>query len=425
MGKFVSLGEYNKLYKYLWMYLVIKFISVFIFSKELVFQPFKNDAIKTPFSPFIFYQFYYVGCIVFSAILIVYEKISKKKSEKDILFDKKLIYNKLDITTEFGLSHKDYFIYINLFLAVITDLLDEIIAAFQCSMFDYWVFEMLFFERFIARLFHTKIYKHHIFSLIFIICSCSIMQTIIIIIKFVNHTEEVIIFDNRKWLIPSAIIVFFLTNVFRAYVYNNEKYYLEKKNISFSQYLFIYGILGTAVSLFCAVLSTYNPCGDNSLPELSKILCQYKTNEDIYYFTNYTIFFKEFVSDYLGLRILFKIIDTALYYIFNYYRLAIYKKLNPIYHICMRRLDETMINLLILIDYFIYTDTYQGLYITISILNIILLIFFVSGSIVYLEFIELNFWDLNYNVKRKIKERSHIESVTEMDNISVNSDTSN
>ena len=426
MGKFISLGEYNKLYKYLWIYLGIKFISEFLFTKDLVFEPLKNDAIKMPSSPFILYQINYFGFIAISSIIMLIQMILKKKeSYIGNLTNVELIYNEIDIDTEYGMKQSDYFIYINIFFVVVTDLLDEIFFTFQCEMFNYWMFEMLFFERFIAKYFKTKIYKHHIFSLLFIICFCSIMQIVIIILNFLNNTEDVKIFDNREWLIPFGIIVYFLMNIFRAYFYNNEKYYLEKINIPIPLYIFIYGIFGFIVNLICIILSTYIPCGDNSLPELWKIVCQFNINEEVYYFDSYIIFFKEFASNYLGLRILFKIIDTILYYIYNYYRLVVYKTLNPIYHICMRRLCETIFTVLDLINYLVNNDNIQSLKISLGILNILLLTFYVFGSIVYLEFIELNFCELNFYVKRKIKERSNLEIITEMDNISVNSDTSN
>ena len=91
----------------------------------------------------------------------------------------------------------------------------------------------------------------------------------------------------------------------------------------------------------------------------------------------------------------------------------------------MRRLCETIFTVLDLINYLVNNDNIQSLKISLGILNILLLTFYVFGSIVYLEFIELNFCELNFYVKRKIKERSALEIITEMDNISVNSDTSN
>ena len=426
MGKLISLGEYNKLYKYLWIYLSIKIISSYIFGSELVFDQFKNDVLNLPYNNFVSNQIYYIGFIIISLVLVAIQKLRKKiESKTGELTYGKLIFNKIDIQMEYGLSQSDNFLYLNLFFVVIIDLLDIILYAFKCDIFNYWTFEILFFERFNARLFNTKIYKHHTFSLIFILCFCSIIQTIIIILNFVNDLDYIKIFVLGKWLIPLGLIINFLANIFRAYVYNNEKYYLEKRIISIRQYLLLYGLYGTLTTFICAILSTYIPCGDNSLPELSKIVCSYTENEEIYYFDSYKIFFNEFSSNYLGIRIILEMIDTILYYTYNYFIYVIYKKLNPIYHICMRRLAETILTFLKFINYLINNDNINNLDISLSILNILLLTFFILGSIVYLEFIELNFCELNFYVKRKIKERSNTESVMELDNLSVNSDTSN
>ena len=48
----------------------------------------------------------------------------------------------------------------------------------------------------------------------------------------------------------------------------------------------------------------------------------------------------------------------------------------------------------------------QSLDISLSVLNILTLFFYIIGSLVYLEFIELNFCNLNFYTKRNIKERS-------------------
>ena len=44
--------------------------------------------------------------------------------------------------------------------------------------------------------------------------------------------------------------------------------------------------------------------------------------------------------------------------------------------------------------------------IPLSICNILLLLFYLIGSIVYLEFIELNFCKLNFYLRRNIKDRA-------------------
>ena len=79
MGKFISLGEYNKVYKYIWIYLIIKFISLFIFDYELVFDQFYCEPMILPYGPFISSQINYLAFIIISLILILIEKHQSKK----------------------------------------------------------------------------------------------------------------------------------------------------------------------------------------------------------------------------------------------------------------------------------------------------------------------------------------------------------
>ncbi len=71
MGKFISLGEYNKLYKYIWIYLSLKFTTLFIFNRKLVFDQFHTKILDIPSSPFIPSQIYYIGYLIISLILKV------------------------------------------------------------------------------------------------------------------------------------------------------------------------------------------------------------------------------------------------------------------------------------------------------------------------------------------------------------------
>ena len=54
MRKYISLGEYNKLYKYIWIYLILRFILTYIFYNGLIFDQFdKNDILILPDHPLI------------------------------------------------------------------------------------------------------------------------------------------------------------------------------------------------------------------------------------------------------------------------------------------------------------------------------------------------------------------------------------
>ena len=226
MGKYISLGEYNKLYKYIWIYLSIRFVTLFIFNYKFVFEQIQVDIVEIPYTTFISQQVDYLGFFIISSIMkIIKSYRRKKKSNRNQSLNQiPLIYNKTNIVT----NKVDYFLFVNIFLVVAEELFYIIISTFQCSMLDYWMFKMLFLELFNSRLFDTKIYIHHILSLIFILSTCSLIKSISIILSFSYETDDIQIFNERKWLIPLGVIIYLLLSLFSGYLHCNEKYYLEK-----------------------------------------------------------------------------------------------------------------------------------------------------------------------------------------------------
>ena len=347
-----------------------------------------------------------------------------KKSSNTNLNDDKLIYNELDIKMEFGVKENDIFLFVNIFFLVIRDLLEEILPKFGATMFTYWMFEMLYYELFHSRLFKTKIYRHHIFSFIFILSSTCILKSVNIIINFANNTDDAKFFENRKWLIPTSIIVYFLFRVFKTYTFSNIKYYFDKRVISITNFMLIYGIFGFISTLIGALISTLVPCGDDTLPELSKKICSITENNlTSYYFDSYSIYHEKLSSKYFTAKIFIIIIRSALNFASTQYIFAIYKNLSPIYYICMNRLNVLILIILWFINSLINNDN-SDTYKTTNIIDIVLLVFYLLGSIIYLEFIELNFCGLNFYTKRNIKRRANTEFYYSIENIgNVSSDS--
>ena len=203
MGKFISFGDYNKLYKYIWIYLIIRFIPLFVIEKKLIFVQFQSEVLEIPARPFISLQIYYVGFLIISFILKAIKKFRGKKQDVKVIFQEKLIYNKLDISTEFSIGKRDYYFFINLFLVVSMEIFMEVVYSFKCQILNYWMFEMLFLEFFNSKFLNTKIYKHHIFSLIFILSSFSLINIIIIVLNFSYNTKEVESFN----VIPNLVSI--------------------------------------------------------------------------------------------------------------------------------------------------------------------------------------------------------------------------
>ena len=113
MGKFISLGEYNKLYKYIWIYLILRFINTYIFYNTLIFDQFKpNNALTLPDTPFITLQFDYIGIIIISTIIIVIKKFFIKPVSKKVI--ENILKNEgKDINNEYGYEHRNIFLYVN------------------------------------------------------------------------------------------------------------------------------------------------------------------------------------------------------------------------------------------------------------------------------------------------------------------------
>ena len=420
MAKYISLGEYNKQYKYIWIYLILRFIYIFTFSNKLVFDQITHEVLELPYGPFLYIQFDYITFIIISSILIAFKKYRQKKQESNQLIQE-LIFNKTDIEIEYGVEQSDYFLFINLFFVVLKDLFEETTHQFNCLTFSFWMFEMLYYELFHSRLFNTKIYKHHKFSFIFILSSCSLLKIIVIILNCAYETNYAKFFENRKWLIPISIIIYFLFRVFRAFTYSNEKYYLEKRIISIPNYMLIYGIIGLITTSICALITTFVPCGEeNTIPELSKKVCELSYN-NIYYFDSYRIYYKKLYAEYFGARLILLIIKSILNFHVAYFIYVIYKKLSPIYYLCMHRFDFLIITILAFLNNLINKHI-EGVNITIKAFDILTLIFYILGSLVYLEFIELNFCNLNFYTKRNIKERSNKDTRISLGEVSINSE---
>ena len=72
----------------------------------------------------------------------------------------------------------------------------------------------------------------------------------------------------------------------------------------------------------------------------------------------------------------------------------------------MYRFHSLIINILFIINDLINNDNITNFDIISNVLSFTILLFFLAGTIVYLEFIELNFCELNYYVKRNIQERA-------------------
>ena len=168
MGKYISLGEYNKFYNHICFFLITKIIyeyflnSFFVEKVELLKEAFpKNVLIQGAFN--------YFGLFIFSIFLYKYETKQKKGGKEkpihygnsDNSYDKNFPYKK----SEKGHSSIDL-IYNDLLESKYISLSDLMVIVllyfciqiffhftlFQLRGLDYWMFEILFIALIFSKL---------------------------------------------------------------------------------------------------------------------------------------------------------------------------------------------------------------------------------------------------------------------------------
>ena len=171
MCKLISFGGYNKLYKYIWIYLIFGLIlnqSSLILRKEII--DFPQDIIIQQI-------FDYLGVFIFSLLLYIYfywkkeEKDDKRNiSEINISRTKSsssyinLIYNKYDENRPFSI--KQYFILV--ILLILSNQLEHIFYNIGLDGLNFWMFGIVFISIIYSKIFKIGIYLHHKIAIGFI-----------------------------------------------------------------------------------------------------------------------------------------------------------------------------------------------------------------------------------------------------------------
>ena len=84
MGNYIALGEYNKLYKYIWICILITEIFEYFYGTDLPepIQIITKDSI--PKGVLIQEGFNYLGLFILSIFLFIYENSQNKKEEEEL-----------------------------------------------------------------------------------------------------------------------------------------------------------------------------------------------------------------------------------------------------------------------------------------------------------------------------------------------------
>ena len=277
----------------------------------------------------------------------------------------------------------------------------------------YWVFDLFFVSYINYLMFNMPIYSHKKLAIAFrLIVSTffQVLQTFTVLFKDYN-----VFYKNHIIFIPIVIILYLCVSLARFYSLRKIKYLFDYKYINVSSFLTFYSLLGMLVMLVASIIATFFQCpGEDEIEDIISICLvrPKKYGEDnireIYY-DHIGYFFIQLwrLNRSTGINILylllyiFKLFLNAVTFL---YSVLIVKYLSPEYYLISYDIFSFFQKLLNLITTIIANDD-----ITLQLYEFISETGALIGMMVYLELIELKFFNLNRNLRKNIQTRSFIE----------------
>ena len=249
-----------------------------------------------------------------------------------------------------------------------------------------------------------------------------------------NYTDKRNLYSIYWYFLPSLILIHLVFTILRAHSIIEIKSFMDLKYISSNKLLIFYGFIGALFNIIICTMATFLKCKDgNKDINISDYFCKVnKTEASNTYYDSFNIYFhttnepKEIIFE-----IIVEILAAICFFFYKYYSMMIIKFLSPahlIFLIPFYYLSRKIILLIRSLFIYILNDKNEITIFRLSfmpylqskfVLDIIGDIFSFIVFLIYLEIIELNFYDLNYNLRRKIIWRSS-EDLKEANEIELN-----
>ena len=229
-------------------------------------------------------------------------------------------------------------------------------------------------------------YKHHYFA--------AIILLIMGIIKNLGYAllSEI---SSLLQIFPLMMKSFLVSILYGLYKILMDKYYFSPYKLSY-----IIGLINMAILLIISIVFTYIPCNENM-----ESFCLIE-NEEQNYFINLKSYF-----NYENLRlIIFSFINSIIYSLQN----LLIKMIIQDFTLCHTFIPIRLFNFIIDVNMACkYGEKLEHKKILLLFLLIILVSYAIELilSLVFLEFIELNFCGLSKNIKRNIRKRAKIDPI--------------
>ena len=397
---------YNKLYKYIWIYISIRIINDYIFFETFPKQIRPNifNLNNYPSNILVPIFFIYLGSFIFSILLYFYSKEKlkvEKKDEQSIKSDSLKRYELIHYIYEPNIKLRT--IIFTSFLSIMSIELTRILYIIGFMSLFYFSFDLFFVAYINLIIFDKPIYSHKKCAILFILIFSTIFK-FISNYEYVSNDKYNLFYKNHIILIPIFMIIYILLTLIRFYSLCKIKWIFDYKFIPVRIFFIIYNFLGIIIILIPCLISSNVKCADKTKINDINLICLIKIDND-YYFDSFSYYFKQLWRNdrNIGMNILYLflfLIQLLLNALRLLYSLLIIRNLSPEYYLCsygiyffISRFFE-LINAIIN-DVVINTAIFNLLADTVSLICIL----------IYLELIELNFCNLNHNLKKNIENR--------------------
>jgi len=290
----------------------------------------------------------------------------------------------------------------------------KIVGYFKLGSLNIWTAHIGFVLIFMNIYFPQNIYKHQLYSMIFVI----FLDTILIIVStFLEYNDNKNIYQVKGFILCNCIILFYICITFIfSYAEVKTKILIDRKYLSPYIIIILVGLIGFIINIIAAIIFEFygNNCNDmtetniNCYANISSYFNALKTlfNNNPKEFCVEIFFFSLFLMIFEFLNMTFVIF--------------IYKYLNPSYLLLSDNIYFTFFSL---INFFFIKKKFDSLSIKKFIISESSEIFELLAFLIYLELIELRFCGLNKDIRKNIEKRAEIEISGDVNNdTSINTD---
>ena len=331
------------------------------------------------------------------------------------------------------------YILISSFLIISKEFLNKIIYSTH-DIFDYYFLNLIIITLILKYFNNEKIYKHHLLSIIVVIIisgGCSISCLFIGTYGSDDDKKSLIyLFKGKYYIIFFLILLYAILSVSFCWGILFQKKLMELKFISPYKIIMFKGIIGVLASIIGITISSFLTCNEEWSQK--NMIFEFFVCSDYYesswYYDNFVSYFVSLnKSDYK----IYEIIFLILYCIFNFLSelslVLVNKFLSPTHYLiaeCLYSLIHIPLHFVtnikeeeiskIIDQGYNYSKIYNSILQTFGtrILRFIACFCELINFLIYLEIIELKFWDLDKNLRKNIEKRAIVDGKTNTDNSS-------